>query len=304
METICFSSFVFGAYQKYIPYYIYAIHRTYPNAYVKVIYEGVVDRNVRAALTDLKENNAHFEVLELPVDSFREYAHYPIRGGGKKLVRWLLNPELFTPYTYAYFGDVDILIFPEQEALMEFHKRQMAELKLPFSNKVRLDEGGAPVQRLTGLHFVKTKEYFDGIGGVISKIKGDEVFREQYLADVGRDENFLYKINKETFDFDDRVLSKAKRPWHGLHLGITRGNKNVDVKQIAENSSLSLEEIKAALAGYSKDPLFVSILRRVFVVELYVIMKELKLPMPYSYKVGKLKFYMNAYFYSLKRRLR
>src|SRR5690606_33582173 len=137
--------------------------------------------------------------------------------------------------------------------MLELHKNQMNDLGVPFSNKVRTDKFGNPIKRLTGLHFIKTKEYFDKMDSLLFKLKKNKGFREKYFIDIDRDENLLYKLNKEAFNFDDNMLAKAQRPWHGLHLGITRGNKNVNLKIIEQNSSLSIEEIKLQITSMLED---------------------------------------------------
>src|SRR5690606_10746262 len=156
-----------------------------------------------------------------------EYTDYKIQGGGKKLLRWLIPNSMFTNCKYVYFGDVDILILRENDQLNDFHITQLNKLNLPFSNKVRVDSFNKPVKRMTGLHFIDVINYYKTIQPIIDKIKSDSEYRKEYLADLHRDENLLYKMNKEAFMFDEKELIHAKRPWHGLHLGITRGNKNI-----------------------------------------------------------------------------
>src|SRR5690554_7445117 len=86
----------------------------------------------------------------------------------------------------------------------------------------------------------------------------------------------------EAFRFDPELLSRAERPWHGLHLGITRGNKDLDVKTIEENSSLSIDAVKMELKQYLKDPIFRQIQNQVFVVELEAVFRQLSVP--YSFR--------------------
>lgn len=283
MELV-FSSFVFGSYQKYIPYYIYSIWKTHSNSFIKIFIEKPFELNILDTLEYLKDAGlSNFEVV-IWENSIDEYQSYKIRGGGKKLVRWVLDPEEFKNFEYVYMGDIDILFLKEKQSILDFHRIQMAKFNLPFSNKIRLDNTGAPTNRLTGLHFFKTKEYFDKIEPIISYIKEDRIYRDNYLKGLERDENFLYKINKEAFDFDPIIVSTAERPWHGLHLGITRGNKDLDIQTIEENSSLSIKEIQNQLLTYVQDPIFKEIQRKVFLIELEVILKELSIPYSFSWK--------------------
>jgi hypothetical protein len=283
LESICFSSFVFGSYSKYIPYYIFSINKNYPDAFIKIFVDKYLDSKVKEAIKVIRDHKiTNFEIITLE-RNILEFTSYKIKGGGGKLIRWLVDSSYFKEFSYVYIGDIDILFLKEKQTLLKFHKEQLKFLNVPFSNKVRLDAKGNFTNRLTGLHFFQTKEYFTKIDPILIHLKNDKVYRDQYLKGIERDENFLYKINKEAFNFDDEILSHAQRPWHGLHLGITRGNKGIDKKIILENSSLSLNEIQASLVQYSKDPLFEKIQKLVFVIELDVILKKLSVKRPFSW---------------------
>lgn len=291
IKTLCFSSFVFGSYQKYIPYYIYSIWKTHADSYIKIFIEKTLEPNIQEVLEFFKNKNIeNFEIIFLEI-SFEEYMVYKMKGGGvKTLIRFLINKEHFNTFDYVYVGDVDILFLPEVESILDFHINQLSTLKLPFSNKVRINKNGDLTDRLTGLHFFKTKEYFEKIDPIISRIKLDKNYRDKYLEGLERDESFLYKINKEAFAFDPELVSKAQRPWHGLHLGITRGNKNLDFQTIEENSSLNIDEIRSYLNEYLKDPIFRKIQTKVFVVELESILKELSIPYSFAWKYKGFKY--------------
>lgn len=303
--NLVFSSFVFGSYQKYIPYYIYSVWKTHPESYVKIFTDKKLEINIEETLTYLKENNIrNFEIVNF-CDSFHDYNKYKMKGGGvKTLVRYLIDIEHFYEFDYVYIGDIDILFLEEDLSIPDFHIRQMKQLGLPFSNKVRVDKNGIITKRLTGLHFLKTKEYFEKINSIILKIKNDKSYREKYFEGLNRDEEFLYRLNMDAFNFSPLQLSKAERPWHGMHLGITRGNKNVDIKTVEENSSLSIEDIKKQLKEYLKDPIFQEIQKQVFLIELEVILKELSIPYSFLWKYEGLKYKIRHRFRLAKRKLK
>ncbi|MDC8000096.1 hypothetical protein POV26_03540 [Aequorivita todarodis] len=283
LKSLCFSSFVFGSYTKYIPYYIFSINKNYPDAFIKIFVYQHIDSKVKEAIKIMSDHKiTNFEIIPLE-KNILEFTSYKIKGGGGKLIRWLVDSSYFKEFNYVYIGDIDILFLKEKQALLKFHTEQLKSLNVPFSNKVRIDEKGNYTNRLTGLHFFKTKEYFEKIDPILIRLKNDKLYRNQYLKGLERDENFLYKLNKEAFNFDDEVLSHAQRPWHGLHLGITRGNKGIDEKIIIQNSSLSIDEIRAYLVEYSNDPLFKEIQKLVFVIELDVILKKLSVKRPFSW---------------------
>lgn len=302
---LVFSSFVFGSYQKYIPYYIYSIWKTQPNCFVKIFIESSLESNIYETLEYLKRIKIdNFEIVILE-DCFEEYKVHKMKGGGvRTLIRYLIGREGFNHFDYVYIGDIDILFLPEEQSILDFHIKQLTKLDLPFSNKVRLDKNGELTERLTGLHFFKTKEYLEKINPIITRIKKDKIYRDNYLVGLERDENFLYKINKEAFDFDPKLVSTAQRPWHGLHLGITRGNKDLDIETIEENSSLSLIEVKNYLRKYIKDPVFKKIQSKVFVIELEAILRELSIPYSLSWRFKGFKYRMRVQWRSTKRKIK
>lgn len=304
MSKLCFSSIVFGAYQKYIPYYVYSISKTYPESYAKVFVETSLDSATKSAIDWLQRNHVkNFEIVEMRSD-FGEFAKYKMRGSGaKSMVRWLLGEEYFKSFDYAYIGDIDIMILPEKESIIEVHERQMAEFGLPFSNKVRVDAKGRSSGRLSGLHFIKVREYFRCVEPIIDRIWKDLAFRDAFMVGLERNESFLYKLAKEAFpEFSEQALMRARRPWHGIHLGITRGNVNIDLKTIEQNSSLTLSEIRDRLVAYASDPVFQGIQKLVFVRELQVILKLLSVDYPWRWSIQGLLFRVNSEYLKYRRR--
>lgn len=276
MFELCFSSFVFGSYQKYIPYYIYSISKVYPQAFVKVFVDEDVEKKVKESLALIEKSGyRNFSIEKIENSATERYRKYRIRGGGKKLCRWLLDGDEFNQFKYVYFGDIDIMILPEKISIIEFHKNQMNELQLPFSNKVRLTPDGTISSRLTGLHFIECKEYYEKINPIVKKITTDLEFRNDYLKDLDRDEKLLYKLCHDAFLMDPEKLSSMGRPWHGLHLGITRGKKKLSKTQILENSSLDISEIIKLMKKYESDPVFKKIKAKLFLRELFDVYKGL-----------------------------
>lgn len=302
---LVFSSFVFGSYQKYIPYYIYSICRTHPDSFTKVFIEKNLEPNIQKSLSYLKNQGfGNFEVIELKA-TFETFKGFEMKGGGiKTIIRYLIGEEYFKEFEYVYVGDIDILFLSETINLLEFHKKQMRTLNLPFSNKVRLDNADRLTKRLTGLHFFQTEAYFEKITPIISRIRSDSTYRTNYLKGLRRDEEFLYKMNLEAFSFDPVSVSKAERPWHGLHLGITRGNKDLDIGTIEENSSLNIDEIKYQLRKYLNDPIFKEIQKHVFVIELEAILRTLSIPYNYSWRYKGFKYRMRYKMKVIKRKVK
>lgn len=289
--NLCFSSFVFGNYQKYIPFYIYSIYKTYPESFTKIVIEEKLELSIAETLKYIKQNtNYEFEVLELKT-SFSDYERFKMKGSGAKtMMRWLFDSSYFKDCNYVYIGDVDIIFLAEKISLLDLHIAQMKEIAAPFSNKVRVDKSEKLTTRLTGLHFFKKDEYFQEIDPIIKNLLNDELYLTSFVKGLERNEDFLYKLNMKAFNFNPELVSNMQRPWHGLHLGITRGNKNINIKTIEENSSLSLIEIKSQLLSFHDDKVFQKIMQNVFVMEYYVILKHLQIQTPFLWRLKAVNY--------------
>lgn len=306
-KSLCFASFVFGSYEKYIPYYIYSIGKSYPEAIVKIFIEEKLSDNVQESLKLLNENGfSNFQIIDpkLPSDYYTEFNF----GNGKnqtgKLARWLLDYSYFKDCSYCYIGDVDFIHLPEEIHIVDFHKKNMKQFELPFSNMVRKDENGNPIRRMAGWHFFEPKSYYEKVEPIINKLKNNSEYRYGYLKDLERNEHFLYELTKEAFNFDDTQLSEMYRPWHGLHLGITRGNQNVNIETIEVNTSLSISETKQFLNSFSQDSVFKQIQNLVFVEELDVILQELNIERPSRWKWERFKNRRHRKLKTFKRKIK
>ena len=161
-----FVAYVFGTYEKYIPFYIYFINKNYPNHDVLIFNQGYVSSNVKESINSLK----NFYIYENIYPELNE-----IKGsGGSKALRWLLPRKFFINYKYVYIGDVDVLILKENQLLFDFHKNQMDKFNLPFSNKVRLLPDGQTSKRLTGLHFFEVDPYYDKVETLSNNLLNDK----------------------------------------------------------------------------------------------------------------------------------
>ncbi|NMH25328.1 hypothetical protein [Flavobacterium solisilvae] len=301
MKKLCFTTFIFGSYQKYIPYYIYSIGRTYPEAYVKVFIDKSLNNKVLKCLDTIKTNGfVNFEIIPVNFQNLDYFNDYKIRGGGTKtLFRWLFDYKYFIDFDYLYYGDVDILILPEKEPLLELHVRKIKDFKVPFSNMVRKNDKGVILNRLSGLHFVETKQYFEKINPIICQILNNQVYRDEIMKDVVRDEQLLYEMNKIAFDFDESLLASFQRPIHGIHLGFLRTIKNIQSIKDHLNYhqiSVSQEELIESLKIIYKDPIFQKISKLCFLNEFYILNKYLKINNPISWKVSVLKNSINKIF--------
>ena len=239
------SVFVFGEYERFLPYYVFSISYNYDNVDIVIFYKEKLDSKIRDYI-DSFDNVVIYEDFNFN-NNIKWLDDLKIKGGGvKTLLRFLIEGHYFEKYKYVYFGDVDVLIFNETKSLFDFHESQIKYNEVPFSNKVRLDEEGNLTKRLTGLHFVEVKPYFNKINLIINKIFSDETFRYYILKDVIRDEEFLFNLCKSAFNFDNKQLSRNKTPLHGVHLGLFR-HKKFPKKSHLEKDSFNFKTSKSHL---------------------------------------------------------
>lgn len=214
---------------------------------------------------ELIRNNLsdNFSICE---NSFREYDFLDethISGGGKKILRWLLPEEEFEGFDYIYIGDVDFLIMREEPGLLESHLDHCKQTQLPFSNKIRLTaDFSARTDRLTGLHFIVKKPYYEKVGPYISSYLENTDSLLEALLDINNNEQFLYYLVKRGFDLDKLLDHEDFRPHHGIHLGIARARGVTPsetlkrLTEVAVAESIQLDNAREFLHTCVEDSLF------------------------------------------------
>lgn len=215
-NSVCIAIYAYGAYQKYIPLYVFSIMNSYPNYSCLIFHDEDLNSSI---LNDLKMLNSTFggvEIVELQDEYYTLLKKIFIENECRPAIRWFLPIEELKRYDYVYYGDVDFLIVPEIPSLSAQHIMHMHITELPFSNIKRKGE-----KRLTGLHFVKTKQYFNKIYSnenisieIINKWLKDK-------PNKGVDEFILYKIitNSMSIESINKIMF---RPYHGFHFAASR----------------------------------------------------------------------------------
>lgn len=211
---LCFSSYVYGWYQDFVPLYLYSISQSYPQHYAKIYYRDYLTINNRKSLEELRKSWDHFDIVEeyRGVDT-SHIKHLPA-------VRYLIPQREFHDYDYLYMGDVDFLILPEYDCnFYSYYLEHCRHTGLPFSNSISWDREHP---RLTGLHFVIVKPYFQAIQNIVnSVVRGEHLFCNSIMDNVTTfDEQMLYAIVEEAFDL--QPLLEYRRPHHGIHFGDLR----------------------------------------------------------------------------------
>lgn len=260
-----FCTYVYKNYDRFIPWYVTSISYSYPADDILIIVDKELDNNLVRYLKSFKK----VKVILSP-DQYEGFNIQVGFGAAQQTFRhFMVCPEFFD-YDKIYFGDVDILIFPEREDLFEFHDKQCKRFSLPFSNKVRTDiTSGRSSKRLTGLHYIQVRSYYNSIEPLIQKCKIDKSFLSEVFSDALRNEHVLYNLCKIAFGFDDGELQKANRPWHGFHLGILRSKSLLDEAYVKNNSGFSMKEIYIFLLELHRTHNFDKLLRDFKCREMY-----------------------------------
>lgn len=132
----------------------------------------------------------------------------------RKSIRWVAQPQVKARYTYI--GDVDIIITDKN--LHERHVKHMSLIGKPYSNIVR--PNGI---NMTGLHFVKTLEYYKNLKRENYLKKVIHAIEHKKIKGKALDERLLCRVVKETMGLPDHsIAGSIFRPIHGIHFSLRR----------------------------------------------------------------------------------
>jgi hypothetical protein len=187
-------------YEQYVGPYIASTLLTYPQATceIRVSDPDAFHTDYKHLITGLRGLFADRFLIAAPQIAWRRKKLIP------NTVRFVIEPLLCRP-AMLYIGDVDIIV--SQPGIVEFHSEAMKTLKLPYSNVIRTGK-----QRLTGLHVIRTKEYF---------AKLPQPVRETCIAKWPKinDERFLYRMCHRYIGLPRVVV---ERPTFGVHPSLQR----------------------------------------------------------------------------------
>ena len=257
MKKLCAIANVWGRHQAYIPLYVLSWHRAYPDVDIRIYLNDTIPPHVRKSLDYLNVYD-HVTIIE---DSGKlvGLSEKVLKSKPNKItrsLRWLVFEPVFMEYESLYISDIDIVIAKEPISLYEQHMRHCSYLRLPYSNIVRREpvcdaQTGRMWHRLTGLHFVQTKEYMQAIMTVRDKLVREvnllaDNESEMYELKCFRDEFLLYDLVRlaglglpgdtpppDIKSIQQQIITQPYvinpeqinfRPHHGLHLGLARGD--------------------------------------------------------------------------------
>ncbi len=293
---------VFGEkYQDWIPFIIYSIGRSYPEYDLLLFIGEKLRPDLKPMINELSQHFSQFKIIE---NAFHLGKHKmtPLKAMS---LRWVLWDDSFTTYDYIYYIDSDIIFFREDIPLHTQHIEHMKAIGHPsVSNILRkkklsvknwydiyynLKNGGIlsvlnflitrNVYRVSGLHFVKVKEYFgkftkDKIEHYMKRIVDGSLFRGLAYTN---DEHALYKmLTKSGIDMNklaiQRTSSSMFGPWngqaefcphHGLHMGIFRNDSDTypdwQVEQLESDDYTYY--ITKYVHDYLTDSIFIKLIR-------------------------------------------
>lgn len=265
---LCISTFVFGSYKKYIPYYIYSILKSYPDYYVKIFLKDTLSTPEKKSLQLIRKHlSKNFEVKE---NYFTNQKFNRLSG---KAIRFLVPSYEFKDFTNVYIGDVDFLIVNEYPSLLDSHLDHCKQISLPYSNQIRPGS-----KRLTGLHFYQVDEYYKKMDPAIQRYLDDPDKIMEVFQNIKRDEEFLYQMIEKNIGFRD-IKKYHYRPHHGFHLGILRkGSARFKdyVREGPKNPFHRLPKypvLQKQLQEYYDDPLFQNIENTLRIQEVQLLRK-------------------------------
>ena len=294
--SICITSYVFGSYQSYIPYFVYSIGRAYPDYFAKIYVEGDLFPEVSSLMNRIRQGGySNFEIIRSEGFPDHTQIRHNLKVDLRTFYRYIIPPSELDKFDYVYVGDVDMFILKETPSLLGFHKERVND-SLPISNCVRLLPDGSFSKRLTGLHFFKTAEYYAALGETIDKLRysSDELTR--WFNGLDWDEEGLYKLAASAFDLSSLKQQNCLRPWHGLHLGAASNYKPNEKteERFFNNAYRTKIECRQEVAEALKAPLLVHIAEKLPHRSFYNFMRFLDLS-PKTFKMKK-----NAWEYYLK----
>lgn len=216
MEKVCFTSFVYGWYQDFIPLFVYSTLLSYPQHFVRVfLYEKLSDGNKRSLNLIRNQISNSFEVK----DCFTELDDFNLPH--KAAYRFVMGRQYFPEFEYIYISDIDFIVLNEHNNnFYDPYVEHCNQTGLPFSNYWNYDWGK---YRVTGLHFIIKTPYFNVMDKWINIMKGQNSFRTQCRhneLNPSYDEEMLYYMLVHEFDL--RPLIYYGRKYPGIHLAYFR----------------------------------------------------------------------------------
>ncbi|MGZ2368719.1 hypothetical protein ACXR6G_02930 [Ancylomarina sp. YFZ004] len=259
-KRVCLTTFVYGLnYQCYLPFLLYSCHKAYPEYDIVLFLYDELNQDIKKQIEKIGLTNK----VVIRERCFNDCSKMtPLKS---KSLRWILWDNLFENYDYLYTVDIDMFYLLEPLALHKQHIKHMKFIDLPISNLRRRSmynpyklltfafrfkhagfkgifnflSGEKEEYKLTGLHFVKIKEYFNKLNFEQRQKFRNQIYTGDYFKYVKFPNNEIllgYIVKQLGFDLNKfgvqtdsvKILDyntperSEFRPHHGIHLGIFR----------------------------------------------------------------------------------
>lgn len=283
MKKLCIANYVYGKkYQDFIPMYIMSVAENYPEYDIRIYIDSKLGELVAKSIGFLSKKYNNFTIIENYAQKSKLTKKARSIQPIQRSQRWLIFDEVFMNYQAIYIGDIDIFMCREEKPLFEQHMLHCSICGSPYSNILRKNivnchtprmlirnfvkagvsqmlkyylSNQKEIVRLSGLHFVQTKEYYNKINEVVDNFYEElnrlaEGKSKKYNLCSFNDETLLrdlvlaagfqdaYLCTNELYNIETDATKKSYRPHHGIHLGIFRSQDSIKKEERNISSSI------------------------------------------------------------------
>lgn len=192
-------------YMSYLPLFVYCLNKAYPDYHCRLFLRDPCPY-------DLKTWKLKCEII----DMFEDYPRWKYLSIA---LRFAIDKKYFEDFDFAFITDIDIMIMRQDVSLEYFHRLEMEDTGLCYSNSIRNASHYAGSQSLTGLHFA-SKEWFERTNDIAMEYR--DLMRNG-LVGLYREYDgcMLYRVAERSGVGLPGKYKLAARH-HGAHLGSFR----------------------------------------------------------------------------------
>jgi len=222
MTDLNFYTVATGKYNIFIVPYIMTALWSNPNSTVEIL-----TNNIKFVTPNLKSFlNEYFKERWLIKKIPKQFASWFNHSKKIKSIRWLTQPEIAAKYTYI--GDIDLPTL--EDGVLRKHAGHAAFINRPYSNIVRTGPKQTK-KKVTGLHFVCTKEYYNKLTIKIVQRFINGITKGSWSISK-LDECLLYILIQRFIGLPPKEIysNRGAKPWervlyrprHGIHMSFGR----------------------------------------------------------------------------------
>lgn len=199
---LCLTTVVDDKYMAYLPLFVFCANKAYPNYIVRLFIRNRCPYNLKAW-------RLHCELIPL-FENFPRYEYMSIA------LRFVIDKTYFADCDFVYITDIDMMIMREHRDIEYFHRMEMSQTKLCYSNSLRNAAHYAGNNSLTGLHFA-SRAWFEKTNDLSAEYRMS--LREGLIGTYREyDGVMLYRIaDRGACGLPGKY--KLTKRHHGIHLG-------------------------------------------------------------------------------------